>query len=288
MDPVMVTGGSEAVFGMVVANHGNTTVFATADGIDPEAKAEINFLPNSVDLPPGHQEVIQATVKARRPWFGQPKVRVLTFGVDAHTRTETVATFLQKPRISRGLLSLLGLLTAAAVFAAVLSRTFESVVDEATVDEQVLSEALDQGSDGGNPVPVDPGGIAGTVVLATTKDPIAGVQAELFRADDAKVPIATAATSDQGTFSFGSLAAGDYKIRFHGAGFAEVWYPDRHDVCRRRRDPGRARHADPARPGAPRRPAGFGVGQGRDRRADGRGGDAVRAGRDRSAGREPG
>lgn len=226
MDPVMVTGGSEASFGMVVTNTGNTTVLATADGIDPEDKSEIAFLPGSVDLPPGHQETIRVDVKARRPWFGQPKVRTYTFAVEAHQRTEAVATFIQKPRIARGVLSLLGLLTAAAVFAAVLSRTFDNVVDQAAIDQRVLSAALDQGAQNENPVPVDPGGLAGTVELFTTGDPVAGVQADLFRADATQVPIATAATNDQGAYSFGGLAAGEYVVRFSGAGFGEIWYLD--------------------------------------------------------------
>ena len=224
IDPVVVTGGSDADFGLVVNNDGNTTITALASASDPEEMARITVAPVALDLLPGQQDVIHATVSAKRPWFGQPKVRVITFAVDSTTRVEGIATFVQRPRISRWVLSMMGLLAAAAVFAAVLSRTFDSVVDEASVDKGLLTEALDKGGDGGQTVPVDPGGMAGKVVLFSTGAGVAGVQAELFAADDPKVPIATAATSDDGSFAFGRLNAGTFKVRFSGAGFDDLWY----------------------------------------------------------------
>src|SRR4029077_4301505 len=133
-------------------------------------------------------------------------------------------TFVQKPRIGRGILSLLGLLTAAAVFAAVLSHTFGNVAKEAKVDDRVLNEALANNQTNGKSVPVDPATITGKVVSFTTGTGIAGIQADLFAADDAVVPLAPAATDDTGAYTFPRLSAGSYKVRFSGAGFDELWY----------------------------------------------------------------
>ena len=224
IDPVVVNGGSEASFGLVLNNDGNSTITAIGSGVDPEEMATITLAPGALALPPGHQDVIQTTVVAKRPWFGQPKVRIITFAVDTPVRLEGIATFIQKPRISRWLLSLMGLLAAAAVFAVVLSSTFENVIDEASVDKGLLTEALNDGDEGGATVPVDPGGVAGKVILFSTGNGVAGVQADLYSADDTKMPIATAATDDEGAYSFGRLNAGKFKVRFTGAGFNEVWY----------------------------------------------------------------
>lgn len=224
IDPVVVTAGAEATFGMIVNNDGNTSITAIGSAADPEEMTTIRLTPAAVDLLPGQQEVIEATVRGKRPWFGQPKVRVVSFAVDSTTRVEAMATFIQRPRISRWMMSVMGLIAAAAVFAAVLSRTFDTVVDEASVDKGLLTEALDKGGDKGAMVPVDPGSVTGKVVLFSTGVGVAGVQAELFAADDAKVPLATSATSDDGSYAFGRLNAGTFKVRFSGAGFNEVWY----------------------------------------------------------------
>ena len=83
------------------------------------------------------------------------------------------------------MLSLLGLLTAAAVFAAVLSRTFDSVVDEARVSTDVLDAALDKDEAGGAVVPDQPRRCRrDQLQSSTTNAGLSGAQAELFLADD--------------------------------------------------------------------------------------------------------
>lgn len=231
VDPVMVTGGRSARFGMVVSNEGNAAVMADAYAIDPEALAEFRFAPASVLVAPGRDQVIDITVRGGRAWFGQPRPRTMTFGVQTDARSvlspdgrvETLGTFVQRPRISRWLISLLGLLTAAAVFAAVLSRTFDRVVEEARVSDAVLDAALQRDAAGGAVVPTDPGTIRGTVASASTGQGMSGVQAELFVADDTETPIGSAATDDQGAYTFANLGAGDYLVRFTGAGVDSTW-----------------------------------------------------------------
>jgi hypothetical protein len=225
VDPAAVVAGTNAQFGMVILNTGNSAVHVVPDGVDPEDKAEFAFTPAGLHLLPGEQEVVRVDVRSPRPWFGQPQPKILTFGATATDRVESLATLIQKPRIGRWLLSLLGLIAAAAVFGAVLNRTFSNVVAQSELDPAIINSALASGADGGEQVPVTPASITGRVVSASG-DPIAGVQAELYTATNGTVPIASAATGAEGTFAFGRLNGGDFRIRFSGAGFSTLWYPD--------------------------------------------------------------
>ena len=224
IDPNSITGGSRAQYGLVVANQGNSVVDVTPEAVDPEDEAEITFNPPSTHLLPGEQIVVQAMVRAPRPWVGQPTVRVLTFAATGPDRVEAIATFVQRPRIGRWVLSVAGLIAAAAVFAAVLSHTLTGVVNEAKVSDKVVNEALASGQSAGERVSVTPATVTGKVVSVTTGTGIAGVQAQLFRSDDGTVAVASAASGDDGSYAFGRLNSGTYRIKFSGAGFADQWY----------------------------------------------------------------
>ncbi len=231
LDPVMISAGRSARFGMVVSNEGNAAVTAYGYAVDPEALAEFRFDPPAVLVAPGREQVIEVTVSGGRAWFGQPRARTLTFGVitdhvipgSPDARVETIGTFLQRPRISRWLISLLGLLTAAAVFAAVLSRTFDRVVEEARVSDAVLDAALERDAAGGAVIPTKPSTITGTVQSASTNQGMSGVQAELFVAENTDVPVGSAATDAQGVYTFANLGEGSYLVRYSGAGVDATW-----------------------------------------------------------------
>lgn len=225
LDPVSITGGSTAQFGLVVANHGNAAVDVVADAVDPEELAEFAFEPPQFHLLPGEQQVVRADVRCKRPWVGAPKVRVINFRALTPAKVEATGSFVQKPRIGRWLLSLLGLMAAAAVFAVVISRTLNSVVNEAKVGDDVVNEALDRTPTAGADLSLHPTTLTGTVVSSLTGDGLPGVQAQLYSADDGTVPLASAATSTDGTFAFGGLSGGDYKLLISGAGFTDLWYP---------------------------------------------------------------
>lgn len=224
VDPVLVTGGKEAVFGILVANQGNAPMPARAIGTDPEDLAEFRFEPAEVVVPPGRTQVIRAVVSGGRNWFGQPRARVFELGINTGELAHSVATFIQRPRISRWVLSLLGLALAAAVFAAVLSRTFDRVVEEASVDSRIIEQALTSDAAGGAVLPVNPAGVTGTVISASTGSGVSGVQAELFVAGSIEVPVASAATDASGSYTFPQLNQGTFVLRFSGAGFDSVWF----------------------------------------------------------------
>jgi hypothetical protein len=224
MDPMMITAGRRATFGMVVGNEGNAPVTATAYAVDPEDLAEFTFDPPEVVVAPGREQVIQVTAEGGRSWFGPPRPRTFTFGVDAETHVEALATFIQRPRIGRWMLTLLGLLTAAAVFAAVLSASFDRVVEEARVSTDVIDAALSSGEAGGAVVPADPGTVRGTLVSRTTGVGLSGATAELYVEGDDATPVSSAATDDDGSFTFSNLGAGTYLLQLSGSGVNQIWY----------------------------------------------------------------
>ena len=225
VDPVTVTGGSNAHFALVVANEGNSTVQVRPDGVDPEDVLDIGFDPSTVLLPPGHREVVQANVHGGRPWFGQPKPRLLSFSLGPDS-PPVMATFLQRPRVGRWLISLLSLATVAAIFAVVLSTVMDELVQESKVSDELIDAALRQRGQAGKSVAVTPtpSSVSGSVVLANDTG-VAGVQVELYSSGNGTVALATAATDAAGEYTFGRLGAGTYRLRFTGAGFAEQWYP---------------------------------------------------------------
>ena len=55
-------------------------------------------------------------------------------------------------------------------------------------------------------------------------DAAAGVTVELFDASSLAVPLTSTATNEKGQWKIHSRPAGTYKLRFRGAGFAEIWY----------------------------------------------------------------
>jgi hypothetical protein len=224
MDPMMITAGRRATFGMVIGNEGNAPVTASAYAIDPEDLAEFTFDPTEVVVAPGREQVVQVTAEGGRSWFGPPRPRTFTFGVHAETDVEAIATFIQRPRIGRWMLTLLGLLTAAAVFAAVLSTSFDRVVEEARVSTDVIDAALSSGGAGGAVVPANPGTVRGTLVSRTTGVGFSGATAELYVETDDQAPVASAATDDEGAFTFSNLGAGTYLLQIKGSGVNQIWY----------------------------------------------------------------
>jgi hypothetical protein len=131
--------------------------------------------------------------------------------------------WVQKPRLSRGALALIGLLTAATVFAAVIVATLSQVVDQSNANRDL---ALQVAQAANRPGPGGSASIAGTVSLLTSGSPVGGVTVDLFQAANPADPIVSTATGASGGYTFADLVAGDYKVRFRGAGFTELWYPE--------------------------------------------------------------
>jgi hypothetical protein len=251
-DPVAVTAGRTGRFSVIVDNTGNTTVAGDLAGTDAEGKVRFRFDPPSLSLAPGEHTVVDLRVSARQRLLGTPAVRVLDVHLDPpggapavlaeprHVRRLGIgrrsqppvaerdtpplakATFVQKPYVARGALSLVGLLAAITVFALVITLAFSRLVGQSAADRNLaleIASARDTGTGTGS------SSVAGVVRLLTSGTPVPGVAISLFDASDTSTPLATTATGANGAWSVGELPAGDYKVTFQGAGFVQLWYP---------------------------------------------------------------
>ncbi len=234
VEPLLVQAGKKAAFGLVVENRGNTEVDATLRGSDEEEHVTFVFQPSTVHLAPGEHVAVELEASARRRFAGSPHARPLLLFADRRTPDETAAgvpigdplaraTFFQRAVVGRGLLSLLGLLVAVSVFATVITLALGSLVSRSAADRDLalqVAAARDQVAGAGT------ASVSGTVLeLNSTSTPVPGVTVQLYPAADLSAPLASTATDDKGMFTLAGLSAGSYKVRYIGAGFAEIWFP---------------------------------------------------------------
>jgi carboxypeptidase family protein len=261
-DPMSTTAGKQARFGILVDNTGNSPIRSRLTGIDAERRVKFVFVPPIVELPPGEHAVVELRAKAKRPFLGNPAVRVLALGMEdppaegavlepvaaptppapeqklalrrrpvknpgapspgSEDPPLTNVTFVQKALITRGPLSLLGLLFALTVFALVITLALSKIVGQSAADRNLaleIAQARNAAATSGT------SGMSGTVRQLTSGDAVPGVAVDVYPADDTSAPIATTSTNRSGAWSVTDLPAGDYKVTFRGAGFVQLWYP---------------------------------------------------------------
>ncbi|MEY2420305.1 MAG: hypothetical protein QOI95_372 [Acidimicrobiaceae bacterium] len=223
VDPISVTGGTRTTVGVMLANDGNTDLRLQLDAVDEEDKLSFEFDPPIVELSPGERITSSIRIKGRRPLAGSPKPRTYTVrALGTEPPMEAFGSFVQQPRLSRGTLGLVGLLAAVSVFAVVITMSFAKVVDKSTADRDLLLQVI-QGRKGGTVT--NPGSLGGKVSLLTSGAGVGGVTVETFDAGNTGVAITTTATGADGSYVINGLPKGSYKLRFQGAGFSELWYP---------------------------------------------------------------
>ena len=253
LSPMTVVCGKHGHFSVIAENTGNTPISVAPIGLDPEAKIGFEFLPAVLELAPGEHVITDLTTTAKRRWFGSPVVRPFELAavppeeLPVHTALprpnadgEAVTgqpaepppeppkplaqgTLMQKPKLGRGLLSLLSLLLAVSVFATVITIAMSRLVAVSAADRDLaiqVASARSGGAGSGSSV------LGGTVKLLAGGGPAQGVTVEVFSAGDLTQPMISTATNDKGAWAVLSMPAGSYKMRFRSAGFAEVWYPN--------------------------------------------------------------
>lgn len=225
--PSIVTGGATGVFEALVRNTGNAPADVSITALEPTRLVDCRVEPSRIVLAPDTEAVLPITMRGPRPWIGQPVGRQVHVGVSAGTQVvERVATFNQKPRIPRGLITALTLAAIVALWAAI----FLWVVAEMRSDEPVAKALGTEFFDGPANVPIAAiaGEARGTVSAATTGQGLARITVEAWRvtASGDDVAVASAATGDDGTYALPSLIPGDYRLRFSAEGFGEAWYRD--------------------------------------------------------------
>ncbi|MCU1497992.1 MAG: hypothetical protein JWM47_1945 [Acidimicrobiales bacterium] len=225
LSPTSTSAGKRAEVSLTVTNLGNDRLDLGLDGDDEEERMTFAFEPPILTLAPGEAATSRVRLKGRRPWVGAPKVRPFQLhAIEGDTAVTTQGAFIQKPRLTRGLLSLLGLLAALTMFAAVLTYTLGRVVDTSTDTRELLLQAIKAGQES---TAGETGSISGQVTLQTETETVGvgGVTVQAYAADDVSKPVIGTATDNTGTYAFTGLEAGSFKLEFHGVGFATVWYP---------------------------------------------------------------
>jgi len=239
VDPQSVVAGRKATFNLTFTNEGNTPFELELDWLDPEAKVVSTFaVPDPppkppkgkkpakprVEIVPGEHVIVPVQTKARPPVMGAPAGRLVTFTANgADNPLETMVSFVQKPTLGRGLISLFGLLMAITIFALVLTTTLSRVVDVAKVDQALLKRAV-EGEPAQRGIPDDAATIVGEITQLTSGNGVFGATVEVFSSDDPAAPVTSSVSDEAGSFTVANLDAGTYKIRFRGVGFNELWY----------------------------------------------------------------
>jgi uncharacterized membrane protein len=237
--PSLVIGGSRAEFGALVANVGNTPLDVVLT-----ANEETRNLDCLVDFPTVHLEpgdLVRVGVEARghRPWFAQLTSRTISITAIADGEEQTqVATFNQKPRIARGVITALVIAAIIALWAFIFAWVVGAL--NATEDTKKLF------ADHFHCVPPPPentamvctGGveevpildiaaqISGEVTASTTLEPLPRVTVEAYRMnkDNIEEPAGSTVTLDDGRYVLPALLPGKYKVKFSAQGYGVQWY----------------------------------------------------------------
>jgi hypothetical protein len=231
LEPTTITAGKAADYTVQVRNEGNTVQAGRLVPRDPEARTTFTVDPAEFSVPPGQGMPLALRASARRPWFGDPVLRPFELRLEGTSPGREAATpdvppdaagvFVQKARLSRGLLGLLGLLMAISVFAVVITIALSSVVSRSAADRELALQVA-QAREG--EATTGSSRLTGNVTDLATGAPVGGVSVEAFGPDPGE-PLVTVATTEDGAFVMAELPAGEYRLRVRGAGFAEVWYP---------------------------------------------------------------
>ncbi len=228
-EPASQEVGKTGTFLVHPTNTGNTLLDIGFEALDPERLVTTTFDPPQVTLRPGEQAVVRATAVGKRPWAGTPAMRVLEVGVTGED-VQAVATvvLLQRPRISRMLISLFGLLLVVTLFAFVISLSFGRVAELSAANEALVAQGLGLDDETAGR------GVSAAVsgqVASSTGSPIDGAAVRLFTEDNLLRPVRSTVTDEAGAYRFGGVDDGVYLVQAEAAGFGLVWLPGVFDIA---------------------------------------------------------
>lgn len=227
MHPNLVIGGSDATFLAEITNEGNVTTELIVSTLDETRALTATANPATVSVPPGESHTVSIDVHGKRPFFGQELTRVLKVGVTGEgIELEAPATFTQKPRIPRGVLTVLILVLIIALWATVFLVVVSALrnTPDATKAPAVN---FNKGGNGSVNLAAVSASMAGTITAQSTGLPVPLITIEAFRIkpDGSLDSVGSTSTGDDGTYTLEALLPGSYKLRYSAEGFDEVWYP---------------------------------------------------------------
>ncbi len=225
--PSLVTGGRTAELEALIDNLGNCPLELALAAVDPTRVLACDVQAGSVAVPVGHTARVLVRAKGPRPWFGQTVARSITVTAAAPpVEFQEVATFNQKPRVARGVLTALILAGIVALWATI----FLLVVDLLGRQPDPTKAVADNFNTGGTrdvQLTDVAGSVEGRIAAGTTGEGLARITIEAYRVlpDGTLKLSASAATDEDGSYALASLLPGTYKMRLSADGFDPVWYP---------------------------------------------------------------
>jgi|GEM_PF-5360166 len=204
LEPQSVTGGGKARFTVVAENRGNVPLHMTLSASDAEAALQTRFAATELEVPPGRRVRAAMQARGKRPLLGAPAPRILTVratGAPAPP-AEALATFIQKPRIPRAMLTLVAILLALGLWGTVLFRGVNRAAN------QVAAEVKPKGT---------------SVIVGRVTDgvaPLGGATVEA-KGKDGEATTTTLTRGDVGAFTLSDLGGPDtYLVTVKMDGFA--------------------------------------------------------------------
>ena len=138
VEPLTVTAGPRAELSVIVANQGNVALDAAVRGTDSLGTLAVELDPPVLPLGPGQVGASRAVVSGRRPFFGSPVPHQLTFTVEGPPQPlQAAATFMQKPVLPRGVLTVLSIVLAVALWGVVLFLAANQIADKVTKEAEI-------------------------------------------------------------------------------------------------------------------------------------------------------
>ncbi len=225
--PSVVAAGKRATFGAIVTNEGNAVTDFTMSAVDETRVLDTTVQPLTLTVLPGTEGVAEIVVSGKRPWVGQPVARTVSIGADTPTlQLRATATFNQKPRIPRGVLTAL-LLAAIIALWAFIFLFGVNLLRSGNDPTKAVAANFNEGGVQDVPLESIAGSALGKVTAASTGQglPLITVEAYRLTAQGGEELTVSAGTADDGTYDLAGLLPGNYKLRYTAEGFQELWYP---------------------------------------------------------------
>ena len=216
--PRVTAAGSKTSFVVTTTNRGNRPTGVSLTAADADRALKFTIEPRRAQLEGGQAVAFSVNAKGKRPFVGNsvPRAIQIDIATRSNTTSETV-TFTQKPRLSRGVLTALLLLSIIVIWALVFSAGFRSALAGQKPKKAVNSAWIT----GAKPDPsVSIGSISTKIVAASDGRPLARmiISAELV---DKSRPATAASSDEDGIVTLSGLTTGVYKLSVSGDGYVD-------------------------------------------------------------------
>jgi hypothetical protein len=218
VSPRVTAAGSKASFVVTTTNRGNRPTGVSLTAADADRALQFTIEPRRAQLEGGQAVAFSVNAKGKRPWVGNavPRAIQIDIATRSNTTSETV-TFTQKPRLSRGLLTALILLSIILIWALVFSAGFRSALAGQEPKKSVKSGWIE----GSKPDPsISIGSISAKIVADSDGRPLARmiISAELV---DKSRPATASSSDEDGAVTLSGLTTGVYRLTVSGDGYID-------------------------------------------------------------------